>query len=104
VSFKTSDKDPYVDSWWYMEHEKELASVTQPGESSSTHGHESGPVSRMLNMYQAYIVAIRESIHAQEPDALESLQAKVKAEYPNITWKMTHQEHAALLDEIEQRA
>jgi hypothetical protein len=32
------------------------------------------------------------------------LQAKVKAEYPNITWKMTHQEHAALLDEIEQRA
>ena len=101
---KVSADEPHLDSWWYAAHEKELANSTQ-ADYTSTHGYEPGPIGRMLSNFYAYIQEIRENVHAQNPfeeQAVDSLLAQVRAQYPDCPEKKAGAAWSSTLDSIEQ--
>ena len=78
--------DHYKDSWWYKDHQAEMAAFDEA--NSDRHSPSPGPISDMLENFHIYLAALLE-LDEHVTGAAEQLEQHVKAiraHYSNVNW------------------
>ena len=75
---------PRQESWWFEAQEKEMASMSD-ADSEEWRKHKPGPIGQLIDDFHAYTDELRNT-HQTDEEANE-LVAKLKTEFPDISWE-----------------